>query len=139
MNKMAVEQKELDETRINAEADARDRCEVGFLPTLISRLLMLLRLCMCMCLRCTALAWATYNPPGNRLQKFIQAAERGNLFKVSGFLESGVDVNWTHDDFHGQTALHVAAQEGFTDIVQLLLVNGAQVDLQDKVGRLGPS
>ena len=37
-----------------------------------------------------------------------------------------------------KTPLHVAAAEGFADIVELLLQNGADVDARDMVGSFGP-
>jgi len=47
-------------------------------------------------------------------------------------LEAGVDVNAV--DGRGDTALHGAAQKGYTKVVQFLADHGAKLDLKDKRG-----
>ena len=50
---------------------------------------------------------------------------------VQMLLKSGADVNITRAD--GVTPLHVAAQQGYTAVVQLLLADGADPWLQNHV------
>ena len=52
---------------------------------------------------------------------------------VCVFLDRDVEVNF--QDYKGQTALFVAAEEGNTGVVKLLLERGARTDLKDKEGR----
>lgn len=59
------------------------------------------------------------------------AAMNGHLATCEILLRSGIsrDARTKVD----KTPLHIAAQEGHTDIVELLLDNGADVDCQDLV------
>ena len=41
------------------------------------------------------------------------------------------DSSWDHKDYRGRTPLHHAAAQGHTDIVRLLLDQGASVDVED--------
>ena len=61
------------------------------------------------------------------------ACRHGHINEVKNLLiEEGVDVN---DKDHEQfTALHRAAQKGYTDICRLLLDNGANVDDRNNKG-----
>uniref|UniRef100_A0A0D2XL75 Uncharacterized protein n=1 Tax=Fusarium oxysporum (strain Fo5176) TaxID=660025 RepID=A0A0D2XL75_FUSOF len=55
--------------------------------------------------------------------KLIQAAEEGNLHQVTECLNQG--ANYQCQDNFGETALHYAAENGYPEIVRLLLVQGA--------------
>lgn len=51
---------------------------------------------------------------------------------IKELLDSGIDVNFR--DIDNRTALHVAACQGFTEVVTLLLERGADVDPKDRWG-----
>lgn len=64
--------------------------------------------------------------------RLMYLANEGDLAGIEETLASGVDVNFR--DIDDRTALHVAACQGFADVVQLLLDSGAQVDPEDRWG-----
>lgn len=64
--------------------------------------------------------------------RLMYLANEGDLAGIEETLASGVDVNFR--DIDDRTALHVAACQGFADVVQLLLDRGAQVDPEDRWG-----
>lgn len=75
----------------------------------------------------------------------IKAAETNNLQELMYWLAYGVKarfVGWIFLTFRswandfGVTALHCAAAKGNLLCVQLLLLNGANVDAQDKNGKV---
>ncbi|KAD4982483.1 hypothetical protein E3N88_19154 [Mikania micrantha] len=59
-------------------------------------------------------------------------ASEGDLEGIRKLLNSGTDVNFK--DIDDRTALHVAACQGFSDVAELLLQGGAEVDPHDKWG-----
>ncbi|KAH6991940.1 heterokaryon incompatibility protein-domain-containing protein [Fusarium venenatum] len=65
--------------------------------------------------------------------KLIQAAEDGNLHQVTESLDSG--ANHHCQDNFGETALHYAAENGYAEIVKLLLLRGASQNIRDSTGR----
>jgi ankyrin repeat protein len=67
--------------------------------------------------------------PGVRL---MYSANEGDVDGIREVLESGVSVNFR--DVDGRTALHIAACQGLTHVVQLLLEKGADVDPKDQWG-----
>ena len=56
--------------------------------------------------------------------KLVEAAERGDINAVKGYIAEGADVNAQEKD---DTALDIASREGHKEIVGLLLENGAEV------------
>ena len=66
--------------------------------------------------------------------QFIEYATRGDSDSCSFILSTGFDVNFRHPSY-GWTALHVAAREGHLAIVKLLVTKGADVNVQDFLGR----
>ncbi|KAH0654586.1 hypothetical protein KY289_032264 [Solanum tuberosum] len=56
----------------------------------------------------------------------------GDLEGMEELLDSGTRVNYK--DIDGRTALHIAACQGFADVVYFLLKNGAHVDAMDRWG-----
>lgn len=67
--------------------------------------------------------------PGVRL---MYSANEGDVDGIREVIESGVSVNFR--DVDGRTALHIAACQGLTHVVQLLLEKGADVDPKDRWG-----
>lgn len=64
--------------------------------------------------------------------QLMYAANEGDVATIADLLESGTNVNF--GDIDGRTALHVAACQGFTEVVELLLKYGAHFDLKDRWG-----
>ena len=64
--------------------------------------------------------------------RLMYMANEGDLEGIKELLDSGTNVNFK--DIDGRTALHVAACQGLTDVVQLLLDRGADVDIADRWG-----
>ncbi len=60
-------------------------------------------------------------------------AKSNNLAEIKNLLANGVDVNAMDEDH--RTALMYASFEGYTDIMQSLILAGAKVDIQDLNGR----
>ena len=63
-------------------------------------------------------------------EEFFEATEKGDIKKVTFFLEADIDLNLK--DKNGNTALHLASGEGHLKVVKLLLEKGANVDSQDE-------
>ncbi|GMH11968.1 hypothetical protein Nepgr_013809 [Nepenthes gracilis] len=59
-------------------------------------------------------------------------ANEGDLEGIKELLDSGVDVNF--GDIDKRTALHVAACQGRTEVVELLLQRGSEVNPRDRWG-----
>lgn len=59
-------------------------------------------------------------------------ANEGDLDGIREALDSGADVDFR--DIDGRTALHVAACQGYANVVELLMRKGADVDTQDRWG-----
>lgn len=65
--------------------------------------------------------------------RLMYSANENDLDGIRELLDSGVDVNFR--DIDGRTALHIAACQGLTDVVALLLLErGAEVDPRDRWG-----
>eukprot|EP00741_Cyanophora_paradoxa_P005286 tig00000870_g5125.t1 len=64
--------------------------------------------------------------------RMLTEAHRGNLEGVKRFLEMDVDVDSA--DYDGRTALHIAACDGHTDIIHLLIDRGANLNAKDRYG-----
>ncbi|KAL2245627.1 UNVERIFIED_CONTAM: Integrin-linked protein kinase 1 [Sesamum indicum] len=67
--------------------------------------------------------------------RLMYSANEGDLEGIEELLDSGTTVNFR--DIDGRTALHVAACQGRTDVVDLLLRRGAEVDVKDRWGSTG--
>ena len=70
---------------------------------------------------------------GDNTENLALAAKRGDLKTVSSLLESGVDVD-TEDDKQHATALMWAAHEGHSDVVLLLIEQGAGINKRKSTG-----
>lgn len=64
--------------------------------------------------------------------RLMYLANEGDLEGIKELLNSGTDVNY--QDIDKRTALHLAACQGSTDVVQLLLDHKAVVDAKDRWG-----
>ncbi|KAG8365580.1 hypothetical protein BUALT_Bualt18G0120200 [Buddleja alternifolia] len=64
--------------------------------------------------------------------KLMYLANEGDLDGIKELLDSGTDVNFR--DIDHRTALHVAACQGYSDVAELLIANGAVIDLRDRWG-----
>jgi ankyrin repeat protein len=64
--------------------------------------------------------------------RLMYLANEGDIEGIQELIESGVDVNFK--DIVGRTALHVAACQGQTAVVRILLEKGAQFDSEDRWG-----
>ncbi|PIN21363.1 Tyrosine kinase [Handroanthus impetiginosus] len=64
--------------------------------------------------------------------RLMYMANEGDLNGIQELLDSGTSVNFR--DVDGRTALHVAACQGQTDVVDLLLRRDAEVDVEDRWG-----
>lgn len=64
--------------------------------------------------------------------KLMYLANEGDIDGIKELLDSGTNVNFR--DIDDRTALHVAACQGFTDVVWLLLSRGAEVEPKDRWG-----
>lgn len=64
--------------------------------------------------------------------RLMYLANERDVEGIKELLDSGIDVNFRYID--NRTALHVAACQGFTEVVSLLLERGADVDPKDRWG-----
>lgn len=64
--------------------------------------------------------------------RLMYLANERDLEGIKELLDSGIDVNFR--DIDNRTALHVAACQGFVDVVGLLIERGADVDPKDRWG-----
>jgi hypothetical protein len=64
--------------------------------------------------------------------RLMYLANEGDLEGIKELLDSGIYVNFR--DIDDRTALHIAACQGQTDVVKLLLQRGAEVDAKDRWG-----
>nr|CAD1818375.1 unnamed protein product [Ananas comosus var. bracteatus] len=64
--------------------------------------------------------------------RLMYLANEGDMEGIRELLDSGVDVNFR--DIGGRTALHVAACQGFADVVELLLERGCADRSEDRWG-----
>lgn len=61
---------------------------------------------------------------------FLGAAATGNKYLAGLLIKKGADVNAKDND--GLTALMFGTQQGYEDIAELLINNGAKVNIQGK-------
>ncbi|KAF3363139.1 hypothetical protein PHSC3_000325 [Chlamydiales bacterium STE3] len=74
------------------------------------------------------------NPPFFNAIKYYRLA-KCFLFKrqiITAFIKSGIDLNYTNKE--GKTALHIAAKDGTSGIVELLIEHGANPNIKDNDG-----
>lgn len=64
--------------------------------------------------------------------RLMYLANEGDLDGIQELLDSGTTVNFK--DIDGRTALHVAACQGLTAVVDFLLRRGAGIDVEDRWG-----
>eukprot|EP00929_Paragymnodinium_shiwhaense_P078200 TRINITY_DN40493_c0_g1_i1.p1 TRINITY_DN40493_c0_g1~~TRINITY_DN40493_c0_g1_i1.p1 ORF type:complete len:310 (+),score=109.40 TRINITY_DN40493_c0_g1_i1:97-1026(+) len=68
-------------------------------------------------------------------KELCDAAKNGDAQELKRLLDAGTvkDVNWGRPE-DGNTALHIAAEEGHSDLVKQLLTKGASVDILNDFG-----
>ena len=66
----------------------------------------------------------------------LDATKRGDVAAVRSLLKDGADPNLAQGD--GLTALHVAAEEGYLEIAELLLSAGAKIEGKTRIGDYTP-
>ena len=62
----------------------------------------------------------------------LETARNGDLAQVRDLLERGANVD--HRDAHDNTALHLAAGFGHTELAALLIEHGADIDARGRIG-----
>ena len=73
-------------------------------------------------------------PPDDKA--LLDATKRGDVAAVRTLLEEGADPNVAQGD--GLSALHLAAQKGNLEVVELLLGAGAKVEAKTQIGEYRP-
>jgi ankyrin repeat protein len=66
-------------------------------------------------------------------EDFVQAVIKGDIQQFNAFLSKGAEIEAT-DQKYGATPLMWAAHEGHTDIMQVLLDKGVQINAQQQDG-----
>ncbi len=67
--------------------------------------------------------------------EFLEAAAEGNVVMMRAFLMQNGQKEIDCVDEEGHTALMIAAQKGWFNVVRFLVENGCQLDLQNKEGK----
>ena len=68
-------------------------------------------------------------------ESLFRSTCEGDVASVSRFLAAGADVNWQNPAYNGASCLHQAVQGSAVEVSELLLLNGARVNLRDYEGR----
>jgi ankyrin repeat protein len=68
---------------------------------------------------------------GESGSKFLAAVAKGDKEKAIGYINDGVNVDYSLE-YDRRTALHLAAAEGHLDIVKILVDRGANVKSKDR-------
>jgi len=66
--------------------------------------------------------------------KFLNAVKKNDVKTVVKYIDNGMDVNVINDK-NGWSALHYASFKGYSKMVQILLENGADVDMKNFKGQ----
>ena len=75
---------------------------------------------------------AVFGSP-SQANNFITAASEGDVEEIRDLLEHG-NIDVSEGDYDKRTALHLAAGEGHTSVLELLCDTGANVNAQDRWG-----
>jgi len=68
------------------------------------------------------------------IEKFINAAYKGDIKKIKKFVKNGVDVNANNPRQVGMSALIEASKRGHLKVVKYLVENGADVNVESEHG-----
>lgn len=66
------------------------------------------------------------------VHNLLQAVERGDMEKVKALIDGGTDVN---GQFNGRNALHTACRQDSSEMVELLISKGADVNAKAEDGK----
>jgi len=72
---------------------------------------------------------------GKTQKDLLHACSLGDLHTVEKILAVDANLDLNAGDYDRRTALHLAAAEGFPDVVSLLIQHGSSKDSQDRWGR----
>lgn len=61
-------------------------------------------------------------------EQLVIAAKNGDVDTVKSLILEQANVNWSKSNENGETALFVASQKGYVEVVKLLIEAGAEVD-----------
>ena len=64
---------------------------------------------------------------------FINACKNNDLEKVKEFIEEGMDMDFI--DSFSNSGLHYAAEKGYFELVEMLVINGADVNTMNNKNR----
>ena len=65
---------------------------------------------------------------------FFEAVRGNNINIVIDLVKQGIDVNSVDKNNYNKTALHIAAEMGYKDILELLIKDRANINIQDDFG-----
>ncbi|XP_065673825.1 golgin subfamily A member 4 isoform X2 [Hydra vulgaris] len=69
------------------------------------------------------------------LSKVSKAVWQGDLLKLKEIANNKKKVNWNETDKENRTVLHLACAQGFAEIVEFIISNGANVNMSDSEGK----
>uniref|UniRef100_T2M2T2 Ankyrin repeat domain-containing protein 26 n=2 Tax=Hydra vulgaris TaxID=6087 RepID=T2M2T2_HYDVU len=69
------------------------------------------------------------------LSKVSKAVWQGDLLKLKEVANNKKKVNWNETDKENRTVLHLACAQGFAEIVEFIISNGANVNMSDSEGK----
>uniref|UniRef100_A0A7S3JQG8 Uncharacterized protein n=1 Tax=Aureoumbra lagunensis TaxID=44058 RepID=A0A7S3JQG8_9STRA len=72
---------------------------------------------------------------GADIRVLLRACEKNDVAKVAALIESGIDVNGKDPRMDNYTALFIAVEDGDTEIADMLIEAGADIEARDGKGR----
>jgi len=79
--------------------------------------------------------WAFEGPPPMvNYRRFFEAASKGSLEEIKGFIRDHPGLNLNQKDSNGRTALHIACKNGDHAIVRVLVDSKANLEARERQG-----